>query len=148
MFPNATPPREAVEKACYAVIDNNETALWDLVIKYGLEILTIQTNVAYEGATALHLMCADNCSTLLEEFMRERVNFNVVDGHGDTPLKLAAYCGSTECARVLCAFGAGEKDGLAALQFAHLRGHNEIVAIVSERLQRLHAQQNIKPGCH
>jgi ankyrin repeat protein len=92
------------------------------------------------AATPLHLAVEKGRMEIARLLLSSGADINATEFMGWTPLIVAAYYGQLECAKLLLEHGAAmdiktHRIGMTALDYAKRHSHNEIVALLTHRIQ-------------
>eukprot|EP00042_Codosiga_hollandica_P028650 m.151615 g.151615 ORF g.151615 m.151615 type:complete len:240 (-) comp52830_c0_seq6:68-787(-) len=134
-----------------AVDENNLAVCKEIAHKCGKDIITAADS---NKDTALHWAVynsiTERLSDILAEFLSLRIDCNVLDKAGQTPLMWAAFHGHTACAVALLLAGANtairDKLGQTAQDYARRNHRVDIVARLEDHERLLEAQRLIKPA--
>ena len=79
-----------------------------------------------EGLSLMHWAAKENFADMLTMLMRKDANMDIISHYGNTPLELAVFTGSEQCAYLLINSGAninshGSKDGGTPIQYAVIK---------------------------
>jgi ankyrin repeat protein len=105
----------------YSVINNNEKIIKLLLQRYieiDNDLIIINHNIFI---SLMHVVCFHNNICLLHFFMRHKINPNILDTDGNSPLHFSCIFRNIEAARILLEFGADpciqNKNGNSALHY-------------------------------
>eukprot|EP00042_Codosiga_hollandica_P033008 m.215798 g.215798 ORF g.215798 m.215798 type:complete len:264 (+) comp54085_c0_seq11:167-958(+) len=122
-----------VRLLCDAVLDRDQAACKRVVLKCGKVVITARDYRYPEGMSALHLAACDRAE-ILEFLLEQKVDSNLLDGGGRTPLMYAAHQGTAACARALLQHGAKadlrDEEGSSALDLARKYSKKETIALL------------------
>eukprot|EP00042_Codosiga_hollandica_P022969 m.88005 g.88005 ORF g.88005 m.88005 type:complete len:238 (+) comp51002_c0_seq5:89-802(+) len=140
--------QEDVKQLFLAVKNSDLAECRQIVQRCGEAIITAPCRAFYRN-TALH-RAVDYHPDILEFFVAQRINYNVVNGFGNTALMLAVFHGHSAGARLLIECGADttlrDPDGRTALDSAREMNRTDLITALEEHERLRAAQQNIKPA--
>eukprot|EP00042_Codosiga_hollandica_P031863 m.196245 g.196245 ORF g.196245 m.196245 type:complete len:243 (+) comp53741_c0_seq8:16-744(+) len=138
-----------VRHLCAAVSNHRMPVCQLMVREHGSGIITAAPRHEHKN-TALHLAALNNCPDILESFIQLKIDINVLNAWGWTPLMWAANNGQMVCARILLNAGAStiitDQWGKTALDLARAQNRRDVALLLEEHERLLTAQQSIKPA--